>query len=78
MLGAALYNAELELLVAIPCLRLKKGLPASQRPTMGEVHRGFRVVEFTWVGWALVEHHHDVGSQSPLDINHILGRKQVR
>ena len=76
-IGAALYDGEERLAIAIEGLRLVETLHASLQPTLckPQTISGILIVALAWR--ALVEGHHDIGSDGALGIHHILGGEEV-
>ena len=75
--GAALYDGEEALVVAVAGLGLVEALDASVEPVMGELQALAGIVVGGRSRGTFVEGHHDVGSDAAFDVHDALGREEM-
>ena len=76
-IGTALNDREQRLVVAIQGLGLVESLDATLKPTLSESKAVLGIFIIALTRRALVERHHDVGTNHTLGVHHILGRKNM-
>ena len=77
LIGTALHNGEQRLVVAIQGLGFVKTLYAALQPSLGESQAVLGILIVALSRWALVERHHDIGTNHTLGVHHVLGGKNM-
>ena len=76
-ISAALHDGEQTLVVAVERFRLVEALHATLQPALGQPQGVFCILVIALTRGALVEGHHDVGTNDALGVHHVLGGKNM-
>ena len=77
LIGTTLHDGEEGLIITIEWFCLIETLHTTLQPSLrkSQTFRCILIVALSW--WALVERHHDVGTNHAFSVHHILGREDM-
>jgi len=76
-IGASLHDGEQRLVMPVEGLGLVEPLHAALQPSLGQPQTLLGILVVALSRRALVEGHHDVGSDDALRVHHVLWREEV-